>query len=162
MTTLALSTAILFLVTVSSCGSTHSNGGDAGTGTGGKGGTTGAGGQAGGSAGGRGGGSTGSGGASGACDGTCQLGTYCTGCGNGGTKKLACSCYMDSAGVGRWSCGSLGPCGSNGCGPTGTCDPHYDTACEACDGAGARRRCTCGPGGSGVQGIWSCASSSGT
>jgi hypothetical protein len=40
MKTLTLSTAILFLVTLSSCGSSHSNGGDAGTDTGGEGGTT--------------------------------------------------------------------------------------------------------------------------
>ncbi len=136
-------------------GVTGGGGSNGGAGTTGSGGTTGGGGSTAGTGGTGGGQSTG-------CSGTCQLGTYCTGCGNGGTKKLACSCYMDSAGVGRWSCGSRGACGSNGCGPTGTCDPHYDTACEACDGAGARRRCTCGPGGSGVQGIWSCASSSGT
>lgn len=161
MKTLALSTAVLFLLTVSSCGSTHSNGGDAGTDTGGQGGTTGAGGQAGGSAGGRGGGSAGSGGSSSGCDGTCQLGTYCTGCGNGGTKKLACSCYIDSAGVGRWSCGSLGPCGSNGCGPMGVaCDPKYQTSCESCDGTGARQSCTCVTSGS--QGTWACASTAGS
>ena len=62
--TLFVSTAILSLVAVSSCGSNPSNG-DAGAGAGGKGGTTGVGGQAGTSAGGRGGGgagATGSGG----------------------------------------------------------------------------------------------------
>jgi len=114
--------------------------------------------------GGRGGSAGGSGGAqSSACNGTCQLGTYCTGCGNGGTKKLACSCYIDAAGVGRWSCGSLGPCGSNGCGPAGDpCDPHYETSCESCDGASARRSCTCVASGSGSQGTWTCASSSGS
>jgi hypothetical protein len=161
MKTLNLSTAILFLVTITSCGSSHSSGSDAGMGTGGKGGTTGIGGQSGGSAGGHGGGSAGSDGSSSACDGTCQLGTYCTGCGNGGTKKLACSCYMDSAGVGRWSCGSLGPCGSNGCGPAaGACDPKYQTSCESCDGAGARQSCTCVTSGS--QGAWACASTAGS
>jgi hypothetical protein len=101
------------------------------------------------------------GGPSSACDGTCQLGTYCTGCGNGGTKKLACSCYRDSAGVGRWSCGSLGPCGSNGCGPMGVaCDPKYQTSCESCDGTGARQSCTCVMSGS--NGTWACASMAGS
>ena len=56
--TLFVSTAILSLVAVSSCGSNPSNG-DAGAGAGGKGGTTGVGGQAGTSAGGRGGGGAG-------------------------------------------------------------------------------------------------------
>ncbi len=59
------------------------------------------------------------GGPSSPCNGTCRLGTYCGGCGNGGTKKLACSCFIDNTDAGRWSCGSLGPCGSNGCGPAG-------------------------------------------
>jgi hypothetical protein len=103
------------------------------------------------------------GGQSSACNGTCQLGTYCSGCGNGGTKKLACSCYKDNAGVGRWSCGGLGPCGSNGCGPAGGgCDPHYETTCQSCDGTGARRSCTCTASGSGSQGTWACSSSSGS
>jgi hypothetical protein len=128
-------------------------GGVAGTGVGGRGGSGGGGGSAG-----------GSGGApSNACDGTCQRGTYCTGCGNGGTKKLACSCFMDNAGVGRWSCAGLGPCGSNGCGPAAeACDPQYETSCESCDGAGARRSCTCVASGSGSQGNWACASGSGS
>jgi len=69
---------------------------------------------------------------------------------------------MDSAGVGRWSCGSLGPCGSNGCGPMGiACDPKYQTTCESCDGTGARRSCNCVASGTGSQDTWSCASSSG-
>ena len=134
-------------------------GGNAGSGgAGGSGGASGGGGSAGGQSGS--GGSAG-GRASGACDGTCQLGTYCTGCGNGGTKKLACSCYMDSASVGRWSCGSLGPCGSNGCGPMAVaCDPKYQTTCESCDGTGARQSCTCVASGS--QGTWACASTAGS
>ena len=103
------------------------------------------------------------GGPSSPCNGTCRLGTYCGGCGNGGTKKLACSCFIDNTDAGRWSCGSLGPCGSNGCGPAGdACDPHYETSCESCDGTGARRSCDCVASGSGSQGIWSCASSSGS
>jgi len=134
-------------------------GGTSGSGSGGS--TTGNGGR-GGATGIDGGGGAG-GGTSSACNGTCQLGTYCSGCGNGGTKKLACSCFMDSSGTGRWSCGGLGPCGSNGCGPQDdACDPHYETSCESCDGTGARRSCSCGASGSGSQGTWSCASSSGS
>jgi len=148
-------------------GGTSASGGTGGAsasgGVGGTGAVAGSGAGSGGS-GGRGGSAGGSGSApSSPCNGTCQLGTYCTGCGNGGTKKLACSCYMDTAGVGRWSCGGLGPCGSNGCGPTGdACDPHYETSCESCDGASARRSCTCVASGSGSQGTWTCGSSSGS
>jgi hypothetical protein len=138
-------------------GSTATGGRSGSGGFGGRGGSGAAGGIDG-----RGGG--GSGGApSASCVGTCTPGTYCTGCGNGGTKKLACSCYVDDAGVGRWSCPSLGPCGSNGCGPPGDgCDPRYETNCESCDGAAARRTCTCVRSGSGAQGTWACASSAGT
>jgi hypothetical protein len=111
--TLSVSTAILSLVAVSSCGSNPSNG-DAGAGAGGKGGTTGVGGQAGTSAGGRGGGSagaSGSGGTAGVAGNSGGAGTTAGRGGDGGSTA--------GAGGGVAGRGGTGGVAGNGAGGRG-------------------------------------------
>jgi hypothetical protein len=98
------------------------------------------------------------------CTGSCEPGTYCSGCGNSGPQKLACTCVADGSGGGRWTCSPNGPCGSNGCGPAGgACSLHDPATCETCDGTGARQSCACAAAGSQTSpGTWACASIAGS
>jgi hypothetical protein len=145
-------------VVLSSCGSsneTGSGGSDGGSGS------TGTGGSARGGSGGRGGGG---GGQASACNAgsPCDLSSGpCGYCDRGGTLQHSCQCTANGAGQGYWNCGGYSACGSNNCGAAGSaCDPRFQTTCEQCDAAGARRRCSCA--GAGSSGSWACASTTGT